>query len=426
MDKPNIILIVADTMRRDAIGVYNSNVNTPNIDRLAADSMVYNNAISPSPWTVPSHASMFTGKYAIEHKIHETFSVKGFSLMGKMNGMKYITLAEILAANGYNTIAYSSNVNMVPGSGFDRGFNQFSYIKNYYKLIIEDELELKYGKRKAIKKYVEKYGYLNLINLYRLYKLSYNHYNGYPTDKGGYEIINNIKNMSTNTPFFMFLNFMEMHDPYFEKYTNEPDGLDNLMQNRKNNIKSIHKIKELYYKQAHYLDNYIGELIKFLKDNNIYDNTAIIFASDHGQEISEDYYGHGIFLSDNLIRVPLIVKYNGHGICKKYVSTIKIMDIIKNIAFNEKNNIFDESIFSEVYGINVDSALNYKERKELRRTCIYKNNYKLTVNSDKQIEEFTMDGKLLNIDGSKIVVNELLNDISIFNGSSDFINDFQV
>ena len=60
MNQHNIVLIVTDTMRRDAVSVYNNNVMTPNIEYLSKNAVIYNNAISPAPWTVPAHASIFT------------------------------------------------------------------------------------------------------------------------------------------------------------------------------------------------------------------------------------------------------------------------------------------------------------------------------------------------------------------------------
>ena len=85
MNQHNIILIVIDTMRRNAVSIYNNNVKTPNIEYLSKNSTIYNNVISPAPWTVPAHASIFTGKYLNEHKLHEACNEKHTELFGKMN-----------------------------------------------------------------------------------------------------------------------------------------------------------------------------------------------------------------------------------------------------------------------------------------------------------------------------------------------------
>ena len=135
--QPNIIIIVADTMRLDALSVYNNKINTPAVDLFSRNSIIYNNAIAPAPWTIPSHASLFTGKYASEHKIHESDEIKDSDLNISMNHNKFPTIAEKLNKDGYNTLGISANVNIVPGGGFDKGFNNFYYSKNVYYNIIK-------------------------------------------------------------------------------------------------------------------------------------------------------------------------------------------------------------------------------------------------------------------------------------------------
>jgi len=71
MDQPSIILIVLDTLRKDVLPMYEGNAYTPNLNEFAKDAVVFPNPVAPYPWTVPSHMSFFTGKYAIEHGVHE-------------------------------------------------------------------------------------------------------------------------------------------------------------------------------------------------------------------------------------------------------------------------------------------------------------------------------------------------------------------
>ena len=78
--KPNVLLIVLDTMRKSILDIYGGQARTPNLKELIKDSMVYEDAISPAPWTYPSHVSIFTGLYPSEHKVHETFTEKLYDL----------------------------------------------------------------------------------------------------------------------------------------------------------------------------------------------------------------------------------------------------------------------------------------------------------------------------------------------------------
>ncbi len=422
MNNKNIILIVADTLRKDAISLYNNRIKTPNIEYLASDSTVYNNAISPASWTIPSHASIFTGKYVNEHKIHETYDIKTSQLSGSMNNVKYKTIAEILNKEGYNTIGLSANPNITPGSGFDRGFNVFSHMDNYYRSILVDNgLNNKdVNKIRFILNYYKNNGLMSSVNLYRLYNLWLKSGNGHLYDKGGYSITNYIKDMSVKEPFFIFINLLEMHEQYL---VHEPNGAVNFLNNKKIDIKKINTLKEAYFSMSLKLDYYIGIIIKFLKDNGIYDNTDIIFTSDHGQMINKDYYGHGIFLNDELINVPLVVKNGKKESVNKNVSTIIINDIIKNIIHNDSNLNINDSIFSESYGMHQCEALSFKNRmdKDLSRIAVFKSGYKLVINSKNIIEEFKNGNKYIdNINDNKNIVKDLIDEISIFNGNNTY------
>lgn len=75
-DIPNIILVVFDTLRLDALGCYGGKVKTPVIDSFAADSVKFEGAVAPSSWTAPTHASLFSGKYPSDHGIHVSVDLK--------------------------------------------------------------------------------------------------------------------------------------------------------------------------------------------------------------------------------------------------------------------------------------------------------------------------------------------------------------
>jgi len=109
MDQPNIILIVLDTLRKDVLPIYGGNAYTPNLNEFANDAVVFPNTIAPSPWTMPSHMSFFTGKYAIEHSVHEVPEVgikKNFKIQFEF---KNKTIAHILKRKGYTNIGFSAN-----------------------------------------------------------------------------------------------------------------------------------------------------------------------------------------------------------------------------------------------------------------------------------------------------------------------------
>lgn len=443
MKQPNIIIIVADTMRLDALSVYNNKINTPAVDLFSRNSIIYNNAIAPAPWTIPSHASLFTGKYASEHKIHESEEIKIFDLNISMNYNKFPTIAEKLNKEGYNILGISANANIVPGSGFDKGFNNFYYSKNVYYNIIKNYLmrnnniisadKIWTGQKKleVLKTLLKEDGLNGLKRLYNLGSLFKNKYDGFYYDKGGYDTVDHIENSSFKSPFFLFLNFMEMHEPYIKDGPNigTVKGLKSLFGYININTKTKSNIRKRYFQRSIIFDYYFGRLIRFLKYNNIYDNTLIILTSDHGQQLYENnYYGHGIYLTDELIRIPLIIKYPGnmHSVDNDVISLTDLKDII----LSDFSNLNDRPkyVFSESYGIHMDTRQienldGYAERKkdiDIRRKSIISSDYKMVMNQKGSIEELKYKGKKIDASDNREIATKLKEELDIFIGNEKF------
>ena len=160
----------------------------------------------------------------------------------------------------------------------------------------------------------------------------------------------------------------------------------------------------------------------------MYDNTLIILTSDHGQELYENnFYGHGIYLTDELIRIPLIIKYPGniHSVNDNVISLTNLKDIIINGFSNFQQNQY---VFSESYGINVDTShvqnLNgYLERKkniDIRRKAIISNDYKMVINQYGFVDELKYKGKNVNVTDYKEIALKLREELDIFIGNEKF------
>ena len=102
--EPDVLLIVCDSLRKDIMQIYGGEAKTPNLLKLKEDAVVYENAIAPSPWTFPSHVSLFTGLYLNEHKVHETEKDKLLDLTKFNLDLKAERLAEYFSNRGYNTL----------------------------------------------------------------------------------------------------------------------------------------------------------------------------------------------------------------------------------------------------------------------------------------------------------------------------------
>ena len=128
-DPPNIILIIFDTMRLDVLDSIKSKVSLSNLQKLQDESVIFNKAISSASWTIPSHASLFTGTYPSRNSVIESLStVPDYDYL--MNSYSGLTLAEYFKRSGFETISISQNSFIGPNTGLARGFDQLLKANN--------------------------------------------------------------------------------------------------------------------------------------------------------------------------------------------------------------------------------------------------------------------------------------------------------
>ena len=325
--RPNIVLIVMDTVRADHLSCYGYHrKTTPNIDILAKRGVLFENAFSPATWTPPSHASIFTGKYPFQHG---TF---GRNVKFK----EKISIATVLQHYGYRTIGITDCGLLSSLTGFNKGFDIF---------INTSEIPLlnpKFIKAK-IKDVIR-----TLIR---------------GRDKHTYRINEILKEVLTKIirkkkPFFLFINYFDAHVPYYpprpfrNKFKwNDPDidyrrikyiangAAKQDFLRRKVNIskKEWEAVASLYDSELAYLDYRMGEFIGFLEKQGIFDDTFLIITSDHGEYFGEHgLAGHVLSLYDEIIHVPLIMVYPdvipGRTRISHIVSTLDIFSTVMDIA----------------------------------------------------------------------------------------------
>ena len=204
-----------DTLRRDAIQPYSNTVSTPNIFSFSKDSNVFENAIAPAPWTVPSHASLFTGMYPSEHGVHKepegTLADEINTIRNVMTRLRKENLFFNLSSQGYTCYGISSNPYLSPYSGFDEGFNIFNiidFLGSSYKDEVQDIRE-KYGDL-SISKIGDMISKGAASDIYRLFKYrqhlrNFQKKNNLPVVKGGQTIVKTLNNSSIKEPFALFI-----------------------------------------------------------------------------------------------------------------------------------------------------------------------------------------------------------------------------
>ncbi len=423
--EPNVILIVCDTLRKDMLELYGGEAKTSSLKKLAKDSMVYDNAIAPSPWTFPSHVSLFTGMYPSEHGIHETRTEKLEEMAEMHYRLKAERLAERMKRMGYHTYGISNNIMVSRFTGFDIGFDSFFNTEPSPWIQSKIALEaralgsntfqvistlLKNGKLSADTMYTYMTEFMRLKSLEKAIN--------YPLDKGA-NLTNIILPYSKlEEKFFLFINFWDVHEPY--KGFDEKEMYDNFTGVKTTSDVHIRAMRTQYVLGVEYLDSQLGTFIEGLKQRGVYDDSMIIITSDHGQAFNEHgYMYHDIYLYDELVRVPLIVKYPKSKKFKKrkgYQSIVNIQKLIMNILKGgEDAPLTTKFAFSEAFGNSTGLPqsfmyrLKYVEKKyEKVRKAVYKDDFKLTVNyTDRIIEEFLKDGNKVSQGSNRKTVGEL-------------------
>ena len=315
----NVIFIVMDTARAKSFSFYgHDKKTTPNLEKFLKDSVLYKNAFANSPWTLPSHASFFTGLHVSRHGTNE---------INKKYSPKSETLPETLRKKGLRTTAISSNTWISKFFNFDRGFDEFHNTWQIFDtdadFTVINRLHADKPRQERMKiliKILFKNFFRNIVNA-SYEKLFYKRY-----DYGARRINNIAKKIIENNkkPFFLFINYLEPHLKY-----KPPKGFRRFLSIGYNQARKINQdawkyifkkegmddfdfkiLNELYDCELNYLDYRIGKLLDYLKQKNLYDDSMIIITSDHGENIGEhELMDHQYCLYDTLLKIPLAIKY---------------------------------------------------------------------------------------------------------------------
>jgi arylsulfatase A-like enzyme len=326
-DQPNVILIVLDTVRASNLSCYGHRRQTsPHLDELAAQAILYRRAVSPSPWTVPSHASLFTGLYPSQHGVHRRFHLLKPDVP---------VLPQTLQQQGYQTVSFSCNPWISHEFGFDRGFDQFFY---GYQLVSGEtdffvlrrrarQIGILPAAKLAMQSVAQGNFLKNLVN--GLYSFAARRY-----DKGAWMANQHVRrwlrrDYRPDRPFFMFINYLEPHLKYapprdYRKQFLSPnttekevrsinqDGYAYVVRAVSMAERDFSLLEALYDAELRYLDDRFAELLELLEGQGVLENSLLIVTSDHGENIGDHgFMDHQYCLYDTLLHVPLIIRLPG-------------------------------------------------------------------------------------------------------------------
>jgi arylsulfatase A-like enzyme len=309
---PNVLLIVMDTVRAENLSLHGYKRQTsPQLERLAKRGVVFNRAVATASWTLPSHASIFTGLYLNELP-------KGWTRLTD-SGIDSPALAETLSQRGYTTGAFVANLIACDrDSGLERGFVRYEdYPISLGQIALSSALASAATSSGSATKLRRLLGGGDLMN--RKTAASIN------------EDFLSWLNRQEERPFFAFINYFDAHSPYLppapfsEKFGPRPkpkalmkvskyldrlttDGAAAVDQNL--DQEQLAAQLSAYDSAIAYVDHHVGLLLDQLEKRRVLENTLVIITSDHGEEFGEHgVFGHGWNLQWLSVHVPLLVLF---------------------------------------------------------------------------------------------------------------------
>lgn len=310
----NVVLISVDTLRADRVGAYGYTLaTTPVLDELAERGVLFERAVSQSSWTRPAHMSMMTGLYPAEH---------GFVALADRRPLEeeVPTLASVLQAEGWQTVAFTGGINVSADFGFDRGFDSYRSNGRTFRDNLED---LRWW----------------------------------------------LDNQRKEDPFFLFLHGYDAHTPY-DGFPADREALGLPEHKPRKSFRKVcekasepgalKRYSDEYDAAVHRADRYVGKALDELEQRGLLRNTLVVVTSDHGEELGE--HGGCFHLSTlyrEVLDVPLM--FVGPGLAARRVpqlvpASVAIAPTIVEAVFGEDARIAGPSLSRALVGGPVPSG----------------------------------------------------------------------
>lgn len=291
--RPNIILISVDTLRADHLGCYDYGRDTsPFLDSLAADGVVFENAFAQSSWTLASHMSLFTARYPHNH---------GVETPSRSLSANVPTLTEILKTHGYHTFGFVTWAFLESAYGFGRGFDLYrQFVPAPDKRDVEHAEHVTRADQ-AVDAILEGLGDGVRSPFFLFAHLFDPHLDYAPPAE-------HVRRFDPQASEDLTLGMHTTLQPYILPIHKEPERIPPAM---------LQRVTALYDGEIHFTDTQLARLFEALRKRDMLEDTLIVVTSDHGEELDDhgSMEGHGWTLYDEILHVPLIVKFpdNSHA-----------------------------------------------------------------------------------------------------------------
>jgi len=374
---PNIVLVVLDTARADAVEAVRRARPDGALATLASEGVVYTNATATAPWTLPSHGSIFTGQYPSKHGAHGEH--------------KYLpgdrpSLPEVLRSAGYETVGFTNNAWITGEFGFARGFEELRKIWQYVDAdtnfgemaLTASGLDLFGGTLRAIASGNPLVNVLNAVYGKWFYRRH---------DFGAARTNELVKTWLTDRqrsdPFFLFLNYLEPHlpyDPTAELATNwlpEGETYDRVTEidqdpwpvvagQRRLEPRDAAALEGLHRAEIAYLDRQLATLFETLRNHTTWDDTVVVVCADHGENIGDHgLMDHQFSLHETVLRVPLLVSGGTFDGGRSVTEPVQLVDLFptllsvanmeepptsQGLSFHPMDSTDRETVIAEYHG----------------------------------------------------------------------------
>jgi arylsulfatase A-like enzyme len=313
---PNVLWIVWDTVRADRLGLYgHGRDTTPNLDRWAAGGRVFERCLSVAGYTLPAHASMFTGLLPSEHCAHNDHA--------RLDDA-YVTIAELLQGAGYRTYLYSANPHISADGNFDQGFDVAEHpwsprFRERAERLVRDKLLAEDASSELGAQFEREARGEGPLS----------HWNIKAAGELAQEGLLSWLGVASGRPWFAFLNYMEAHRPLvpargFRERMMSPEEVGRSFAVDRGWLSTWeytfrlrdYTDEELALTGATYdaalaeLDTLFGRLIAALEEGGWLDDTVVVLTSDHGEHLGEQHMlDHQYSLYQPLLHVPLVLHF---------------------------------------------------------------------------------------------------------------------
>ena len=296
--RTDVVIVVVDTTRADRLSVYGHDRPTsPHLEALARDGVVFERAWSTASWTLPSHASLLTGQYPTAHGAHMTPFTDSDSNGANPAHLREeaVTLAELLGARGYRTAAFAGAGWLSP---------EFGLLQGYEVRDAENNRTL-------------------------------------PAAAITNRALRWLEGLHADEPMHLLVNYFDPHWPYdpkppYDRYAKSGKrvklpSLSELLNGVETTPAQRTRMLDLYDGEIEYMDHHIGRLLDGLRKSGRYEDAMIVVIADHGELFGEHgHIGHGAWLWEELVRVPLIVKYPGNrGAGTRETASVSTVDVLR-------------------------------------------------------------------------------------------------